>query len=68
MDVDDAGEERVVRVASDDHVPDYDAPGVVGFVEVGRHVAGRVDLVDVGRERHPRRPHDSTSPATIPAA
>ncbi|MDZ7678489.1 MAG: hypothetical protein U5K29_08045 [Acidimicrobiales bacterium] len=44
LDVDHAGEERVVGVASHDHVPGRDALGILGFIEVGPHMAGVVDL------------------------
>ena len=46
-DIDDAGEERVVAVASHDDTSDGDPVRALGLVEDRPHLAGRVDLVDV---------------------
>lgn len=52
-DVDDSGEERVVRVAGDDHTADGDSVGIVGLIEERPHEAGRVELMHVGGQRDP---------------
>lgn len=47
-DVDDTGSERFVDITSEHESAHLDNIGIVGFVEEGPDVAGRVDLVDVG--------------------